>query len=651
MQGTVVDTAVGLPYLNVKLAPAPYCLHPLFVAAGSQSSCYVPRLYSFGLGIEVAVAQTAPSGSGGHSPQHHAHGHGQPSPVSRHCKVFQRCVVVSYAHILVLDGPAATASILSATVDGDSTFRQVGLIHSIPISGGDKEESASPSDESKLMGLVLSEEDPTWITLLRDSGRQDVVIQLPVQIEATTFLKSLSALYQHHLGRDLPVTVVDSTDELRHRALMSTKNTRFVENGGCDNNMASEGRSGVNRLIPRQLWSVSNLDVPFVHDRMGFVKDTFAAVEKETKADLAELERNMHSAMRKIDLKLDHQKSKTDEFERLQRAQSERELSIQAEQQELAQTLQQVQETEQKHDRLRMSFVEETQSWRDVFQQRLSEELKKRQRLAHLQERRANCAEQGKKELQALEDKIGLFTCRIDQYESSDYVSLVQERDHVMNTVKSLTAELSSLKKETGFLSAGEAGSAGSAGAAASPSSSRSASRRSRSAATSALTTSSIADRGFDAEALSTNAKLRQLLEQCRIEMAEQEQHQHELQEDLRGFSEECSALQEEELLFECRQKQQQAKVQSLLAAATATDQLISKQRELIAELKAMPRFYIERQRLKAAVSRRSALEEEVDKAKAAQVAALNGLQQEVFAEKIRVIGLVQQQNGQVEES
>jgi hypothetical protein len=635
MQGSVVDSAVGLPFLNLSYAPAPYSQHPLFIAAGSQSSCYVPRVYHLGLAVEEEI-DTKESGSPSASvadaedPSTLSPGPSSSAavPQPHRFKVSQRCVVVAYESVLVLDGPSATAALLSVDAHKCS-FAEAGGIHAVALS------DSVLSESMKLTSVVLSEEDPTWFAILGDgtSQHRDIVVQLPVESEATGFLKCISTLFFHHNRRDLPVTVVDSVEELRHRGLLGTKKKHLLLQRQQQPPLPANG------LISRQLWSVSNLDVPFVQDRLGFVKDTFAAIEKEMKADLVELERNMVAAMRKVDLRLSQQKIRADEFEQMRRAHQEREAGLQAKQQELAQALQLVHETEQKHDRMKMELVAEAQSWRDVFQQRLSEELKKRQRLAHLQERRANSAEQGKRDLADLQTKISLFEAKIGEYGSNEYLSLVKERDATMDVVKQLTEELAAAKKETGYPTpVGISSSSSPNRATPSPSQSRSSSKRS----VSLLSTASTADPRFDAEALSTNSKLRSLLEKCRADMMEQEASHIALAEDLQAFTAECSALQEEELLFECKRKQQEQRRQQLLAASNTTELLLEKQRELIKELKAEPRFYIERQRLKTAIERRKILEAEVDKAKAVRVAALNELQQEVFAERLRVMGLAQ---------
>lgn len=114
------------------------------------------------------------------------------------------------------------------------------------------------------------------------------------------------------------------------------------------------------------------------------------------------------------------------------------------------------------------------------------------------------------------------------------------------------------------------------------------------------------------------------------------------LADDLNAFQAECLALGEEELLLEVDRKREEKCRDQLVAAAAATEALIAKQRELVDDLKSQPRFYIERQRLRTAVERRKGLEKEAERVKATRSATVVDLQQQVFAERLRVLGLGQ---------
>jgi hypothetical protein len=396
--------------------------------------------------------------------------------------------------------------------------------------------------------------------------------------------------------------------------------------------------------------------VPFVHDRVGFVKETFAAVEKEAKADLAELQRNMLASARKVDLRMMQQQLKREEFDSMRAEHQQREAGLHVRQQELQQTMQAGQETEQKHDRLRMELVTEAQSWRDVFQQRLSEELKKRQRLAHLQERRTVNAVAAKRELADLAAKVELLDAKAGEYETDEYLSLVKERDAAMDVVRRLTEEFGVAKKQsghhhpTGSTDAANSGQQAESGIAASPASRSSSSKRSsssllyRSGSLNTTTGSSSSSKMLNdhRDVLSTNVQLRSLISRCRHDTEQEEKNHVALADDLNAFQAECLALQEEELLLDVERKREEQCRQQLKAAAAATEALIAKQRDLVDELKSQPRFYIERQRLKAAVERRKGLEREVERAKATRSASVVDLQQQVFSERLRVIGLGQ---------
>jgi DNA repair exonuclease SbcCD ATPase subunit len=405
-------------------------------------------------------------------------------------------------------------------------------------------------------------------------------------------LRAIFAFHRCHRA-ELPVEVA-SLDQLR-QSIVCRQETLFG---------TSASKAPKRWMISKQLWSSINMGMPCVADRMAHLKTVFRDVERETKEALAELERNFAELLARLDSRVVSQRLKLAELERQNAEQDARELELEEQEAGLRRANETAERTKRERQRLVIKFAEEVQSWRQILQNKHSEELERKQCLTAVNARNLGMLQEARDEIEAIISESEKLEGVITGYASEHYKKLVSERDDLLQKVRSLSERVEQM-------------------------------------------THVIPERGAilkrqyreQQELLQRSDAIRKTIEKAKCEAQEEEETQRELQNDIDHFSREVVALEDNAMLLDVHFEQLR---RELRTAESRTADLQGEIDSLLLSLKQIhssspQRFLLEKERAQVAEQRRLELESAACRMDRAQRAVTTDLQQNILNEKLKL--------------
>lgn len=403
----VADPSVGLAYASPLVLPEDVRRKFASLVCATENAPHFPRNFFVALAVET-FSREVRDARGALTVVNAKRRDG--APAARFTR--ERVIVVGYDRIVV--GDARTGTMI----------QHVALPHGLVA-------CTACDEDACVVGLSIDPEYCNTSSSVPPSCG-DRLLTFAHEHDATSLMRVLDVLMQHHAGTELPVRHVE------HLAAVYATLALRPAVSVCGDDAPLDTRIDP----PRQLWALVNPTLPTVADRMSHVKATFSAVDSETKQVAADMEssslRQRHQNEHRI-----AQLTKMLTLEERQHAAahvaSEELDRLDASCRDL---LADLERKKREHGSLRVSLGGELDQWQKILLTRQKDELNAKRRLAKQQAAAQSAVESLAAEIGQVEARVCELEKAVSAYSDDAYTAAENDRDAALKRLDAATRDL-----------------------------------------------------------------------------------------------------------------------------------------------------------------------------------------------------------------